>query len=427
MKRSLVVMLAAWVAAWASGCGGPCKQVRAEWDAVHAQRVPAAEAHARIQVPYAVANRLITEVVGSDLEVPLQLDKLGMIAPYIASVRAVVRAVALEPAPAGKVRFVVHLEVTDATGLLLALRAHADVAPTIELTGDQPSVTFALRADQLSRLEPELGPRAAELLGTALLARVPADMAARAPRFLVDRIAAKVVEELVDNGYRLLRDTLLTRLDDLTRLRFELPGVPISRIDIASFEDPVPTLELALVTSLPVRTGVATAVPAAEHIMVHIAGSAAAELGNWGIAQGHLPPRYTRKLQPAADGPYVPYFDWRATNALRPLLVHMFALDGGCAHFAVGAKPNVRVSDGKLFANVSNRRLEHAVGPPVLELLANVNGFFQRSVSKTKSAAASTRITVGGRQVSAAVVSAEVTASDLHVGLTLSVATPRAE
>ena len=404
------------------GCGGPCKQVRSEWDAVHARRTPAAEPHARLQIPYAVANRLITEVIGRDLEVPFNLDALSPVLPYLSSLRAVVRSVTLEPAAAGKVRFVIHVELVDDAGLLIGLRTHADVAPRVELDGDAPVVTLAVRAEDLARLRPELGDRAGELLGSALLARVPDDLRGRVPRRVIDRIAVRIVEALTDQGYRLLRDTLLTRLGELTRLRFELPAIPISRIDLASFEDPVPTLELALVTSLPVRAGVATAVPSADLIMVHIAGSAAAELGNWGIAQGHLPPRYTRKLQPAADGPYVPHFDWRSTNAARPLLVHMFALEDGCAHFAAGAKPHVRVSDGKVFANVSNRRLEHSVGPPVLELLANVNGFFQRSVSKTKSAAASTKITLGGRQVSAEVVSAEVTASDLHVGLTLSVA-----
>ena len=70
IKRSLVVLVALAAVSWGPGCGGPCKQVRSEWDAVREPRAPAAEPHIRVRVPYVVANRLIAEVVGSDLEVP---------------------------------------------------------------------------------------------------------------------------------------------------------------------------------------------------------------------------------------------------------------------------------------------------------------------------------------------------------------------
>lgn len=409
----------------ASGCGGPCKQVQREWAAVRAARPPATEPHIRVQVPYAVANRLITDVLGEEIAVPIELGALGLLAPYVASLRAVVRDVALAPGPPGKVRFTLRVELSDAAGLLIALRAHADVEPVIETGADgrPPAVTLGLRADQLARLEPELGPRAAEALGTALLARIPADVGAKVPKFVVDRAAAKVVEELVERGHALLRDTLLVRLGDVTRLRFALPPIPIARIALTSVTDPVAALDLAIHTSLPVRAGVADATPAADAIAVHVAGSAAAELGNWGIAEGHLPQRYTRKLEPATDGPYTPHFDWRADVPARPLLVHMFARRGkGCAHFAAAARPHVRVAGGEVHAHLTNRRMEHSVGPPLLELLAGVNGIFQRSVSKTKSAAAQTQITVGGRDVRAELVGAEISADDIHASFTLSIA-----
>lgn len=424
MRTAVALITALAVAFAASGCGGPCKQVKREWAAVRAARPAAAEPHIRVQVPYAVANRLITDVLGEEIAVPFELGALGLLAPYVASLRAVVRDVALEPGPPGKVRFTLRVELHDAAGLLIALRAHADVAPEIETGADgrPPAITLGLRADQLARLEPELGPRAAEVLGTALLARVPADVGARVPKFVVDRAAAKVVEELVERGHVLLRDTLLVRLGDLTRLRFELPPIPIARIALTSMDGPVSALELAIVTSLPVRAGVADATPAAGAIAVHVSGSAAAELGNWGIAEGHLPQRYTRKLEPAADGPYTPHFDWRADVPARPLLVHMFALRGkGCAHFAAAARPHVEVKGGKVHAHLENRRMEHAVGPPLLELLAGVNGIFQRSVSKTKSAAAQTKVTVGGHDVHAELVGAEITADDIHASFTLSI------
>jgi hypothetical protein len=407
------------VAAVQLGCSGPCKQVQAEWAAVRASRPPAEAAHLRLQVPYAEANRLITSVLGETIEVPLRLDALALVAPELAGLRLVAREVALEPGPPGRVRFTVRVELIDDRGLLLGLRAVADAAPDLELGEDGGSaVTLGLRADQLVTLEPELGARAAAALGTALVARVPS--LAKTPKLLVDRGAARVVEELVERGHGLVRTTLLTRLGELTRLRFEIPAVPVQRIELGSLTAPTPALELALFTALPVRDGVAAAVPAAGGISVHVSGSAAAELANWAIEEGHAPRRYTRKLQPDDDGPYRPHFDWRAGQAERPLLVHLFALEGkGCAHFAAGARPHVEVEGGKVHGRVENRKLERSVGPPLLALLADLNGFFQRSVSRTRSAAASTRLTVGGRPVDLVLTSAEVTSADVHLGFAI--------
>lgn len=409
-----------------AGCSGPCKQVEAEWAAVRAERAPAAEPHILVQVPYALANRLITGALGETIEVPVRLGDLdvlgvvGVAAPDFAGLRLVAREVALEPGPPGRVRFTVRIELVDDRGLLLGLRAVADVAPDLEQAeGGGSAITLGLRPDHLVTLEPELGPRAASALGTALVARVPA--MARMPKLVVDRGAARAVEQLVERGHGLVRDTLLVRLGELTRLRFALPvAIPVERVELRSLTEPAPALELAVHTALPVRAGVATAVPAPDAVSVHVAGSAAAELANWAIEARLAPQRYTRKLEPAEDGPYRPHFDWRADHAERPLLVHMFATGGkGCAHFAAGARPHVRVQDGKVHAHVSNRKLEHSVGPPLLELLADLNGFFQRSVSRTRSAVASTRVTVGDRAVDLALVSAEITSADIHAAFAI--------
>lgn len=416
--RAIAVAL---LVSWQSGCSGPCKQVEAEWAAVRAERAPAAEPHVLVQVPYALANRLITSTLGETIEVPVRLgdlDVLGMVgvaAPEFAGLRLVAREVAVEPGPPGRVRFTVRVELVDDRGLLLGLRAVADVAPGLEAS----AITLGLRPDHLVSLEPELGPRAASALGTALVARVPA--MARMPKMVVERGAARAVEQLVARGHGLVRDTLLVRLGELTRLRFQLPvAVPVERVELRSLAEPAPALELAVHTALPVRAGLASAVPAPDAVSVHVSGSAAAELANWAIEAKLAPQRYTRKLEPDEDGPYRPHFDWRAEHAERPLLVHMFALDGkGCAHFAAGARPHLRVQDGKVFAHVSNRKLEHSVGPPLLEFLADLNGFFQRSVSRTRSAVASTRLTVGDRAVDLTLVSAEVTSADLHAGFSI--------
>jgi hypothetical protein len=272
---------------------------------------------------------------------------------------------------------------------------------------------------QLSRLEPELGARAAEQLGALLEARLPAAVRARTPRFVIDRVAAAVVEEALEQGLGLLRGALLPRLRERTRIGIELPDVPLARVDLASTPD---ALALDVFTTLPVRAGVVAAPPAGDAILVQIAGDAVVRAANWGIAHGALPPRYTRGLAPAEDGAYVPHFEWRPGDPARPLVVHMFRVESGCAHFAVGVLPQLEVVDGRVRAWTDHRRLEHADGPLALELLARTKALVERSTSSKKQGPGSLRLTVGGREVTTRLLRAEVAGDELRAEVAVAIA-----
>jgi hypothetical protein len=313
------------------------------------------------------------------------------------------------------VRATVRVELADRAGELLTVRASGDVAPIFQQANGKLALAFDTA--QLSRLEPELGPRAAAELGRLLEARLPAAVRDRFPRIVVERVAAAVVEEAIEQGHRLLHRTLLPRLRDRTRIELELPDVPIARAELASSPE---ALAIDVFTTLPVRAGVtAPPPPEPDAILVQISGDAAALAANWGIAHGALPPRYTRGLRPAPDGAYVPHFEWRPGDRARPLVVHMFKVHGGCAHFAVGVKPRVEVVDGKVRAWVDNRRLEHADGPLALELLARTKALVERSTSAKQQGPGSVRITVGDRAVTSRLLRAEITGDELRASVAL--------
>jgi hypothetical protein len=292
------------------------------------------------------------------------------------------------------------------------------VAPGLERAGGEDgALVVAFDATQLSRLEPELGPRAAEQLGARLAARLPDSV--RPPRFIIDRVASAVVEEAIDQGYRLLNGTLSPRLRERMRLRVELPDVPLARVDLASTQD---AIALEIFTTLPVHTGVVPAPPVPDAILVQIAGDTATQAANWGITHGRLPPRYTRKLQPARDGAYVPHFEWRAGDPERPLVVHMFRVEGGCAHFTVGLRPRIEVVGGKVRAWIDNRRLEHADGPLVIELLARTKSLVERSTSSKKQGPGSVRFTVANRELTTRLLRAEIVGDELRAAMALEIA-----
>src|SRR5438094_3647883 len=188
-----------------ASCSGPCKRIATERQALLARSDRAPGAHARIQVPFALANPLLAEAVRDQPEIPLQLDRLGPLAAYVPRVRALVRAVELAPAPPGKVGFAVRVAVLDDTGELLELRGRGDATPVLA----NNALSIGIRADQLARLVPELGPRAAASVGAELAKRLPAAVRGQVPQFVIDRVAAAAVEEMADLAYRGLRGAAL--------------------------------------------------------------------------------------------------------------------------------------------------------------------------------------------------------------------------
>lgn len=411
LPRSLAA--AALIVLAGPACSGPCKLMEADRQALRAHSGPVTAApHARIQIPFATANRLIADALQPPPELPVPLARLGPLAQFIGEVRAIPREVTLGPSETpGRVRAAARVELADRTGELLTVRASGDVAPIFEPDGTDHRLTIAFDTAQLSRLEPELGPRAAEQLGALLLARLPEGMRDRFPRILVDRVAAAVVEEALEHGYRMMHETLLPRLRERARLRIDLPDVPLAHVDLSSTPD---AFALDIFTTLPVVAGVAPAPPATGEILVQIPGDTAALAANWGIEHGVLPQRYSRKLKPDRDGAYVPHFEWRAGDPDRPMVVHMFRVEGGCAHFAVGVQPHVEVVDGKVRAWTGNQRLERADAPLVLELLARTQALVERSTSSKKQGPGSVGITIGGRRVTTRLVRAEVAGNELR-------------
>lgn len=237
------------------------------------------------------------------------------------------------------------------------------------------------------------------------------------PRFVVDRVAAAAAEELTTVTWSLLRRTLLPRVGELTRVSVALPPLPLAAVDVSSTAD---ALELALVTSLPVRVAAPPAPPlTADGVELSASGSALAELANWAIASGHAPARYDRSLEPAADGDFVARFDWRAGHP-RPLVVHVDRVAAGCEWYTVGVTPALAVRDGRLAAGAPARVFEQVLGPTHLRTAAWLKQLLQRAAARRL--AATTRLTLGDRTVDGSLLAVDLDDRGLRaaVAITLS-------
>jgi hypothetical protein len=417
----LLVASGVSVALAGSACSSPCRAIAAERDALRARTGRARTPHARVQVPYGEANRVLAEVLADPPAVPIATRRLGPLQPFVGELHAVPRSMVLAPARPGRVRIDLRIEVRDHGGELVTLKATTEVEPVLARAQDgRQQLVIALGAEQVLRFEPELGPRADAALGQLLESRLPGPVRGRIPHAMIDRAAGELLGELVEHGYRLLRRPLLRRLGELTAIRVRLPDLPVARVDVRSTVIGAPALELELHTPLPVRAGLSDAPPApADAVAVQIAGSTVAELANWAVDRGVLPRRYTRSGKPDPDGPFVPHIDWRPDDPHRPLVVHLFQVERGCAHFQVGARPLLAVRDGMLVATLRDRRLERAQGPPLVRMAAWLKRLVERSIDRSRKAAAATQVTVGGRVLATQLTRAEVAGNEVHFALRL--------
>jgi hypothetical protein len=401
----MFIAVLAGVAALA-GCGGPCAEIAARRHTLSERHEVAAGSHARVVIPLEAANRLLAELIRDPpLRVPLALPELGPFGLAVGELSAVARSVELQPAAPGKLRFAVTLEIDDAAQAVTTLAVVAEVAPELVRRGEVSELVAGFGPENLVAVRPVLGEDAGRTVVDAVGRWVPARLRDRLPRAVVDRAAAALTTYLTGQAYDLLRATLLRRLGELTRLRVELPALPITAAAVTSTAD---ALTVDLTTDLPVRRGLPAATAAARDAVVEISQSTAAELANWSIARGHLPQRYTRNLEPRSDGEYSPLLDYLAGDP-RPVKIHIFQDRGGCSYFQVGLRYQLAIVDDKLVVDVRDRYVEAAQASTSLELALWLKQLIQGSVDRSYRAAAHTRLTIGGRAFEARVVRATVT------------------
>jgi hypothetical protein len=426
MRSALALAaLAGLIAGVATGCGAQCAEVAARKQAVTRRTAVAAGPHAQVVIPFARANQLLADVVRDPpVRAPIEMPDLRPLPRPRAQLSALVRGVALQPAPANRLRFAIDLEIDDASEPITALAVIAEVTPELVRTTAASELVAGFGPDNLIGVRPALDADAVHKLTLALQRWVPAPFGQHLSTEMLEPLAGRLAEHLSGKAYDLLRATLLRRLGELTRLRIRLPALPIARTAVTSSDT---ALTVDLTTDLPARRGLdlAHAAPGAgDDIVVQISQSAAAELANWSIAHGQLPQRYTRDLEPRPDGDYRPWFDYLAADTRRPLKIHIFQETGGCSCFQVGLRYQLAVVGDKLEVAVHDRFVESAEAGPALEAALWLEQLIQGSVDASYRAAAHTRLAVGGHHLDARLLRATTVGDDLAFTLALTAAPP---
>lgn len=416
MRPLALVMVAALASTAAStGCSSRCKDV-AKVRSSLTSRAGVANRGADVQVvvPLAHANTVIAELLAQKpLAVPLDVPDLGPL-EISTTLTATVTRLTLEPGPPGKVRVAVALSIDDPRQQVTAIEAVAELEPVVT----RSELAIGVGPENVVKLRPTLGPAAQQQLGGAVTRWMPDRLKSKIPQAVVDIAASKLGSHLTGAAWTVLQKTLFVKLGELTRVKLRLPDVPVAKVELASVRAP-DALVVNLLTDLPVRAGLAPGASASPDVTVRISGSAAAELANWALDEGHAPPWYTRSLKPSPSGEFRPRFDYLA-GAGHPLKVYAFPERGGCSYFKVGVAAGVKLAKDQLVVTATDRELEARNANPVIEAAAWVKFFTTGWVDRSKKVAAHTQLTIGGRTLLAEVTSADHANGELAFGLAFS-------
>ncbi len=419
-----VVLACATIAIAISGCGGSrCRAVgHARADLSHARTARTADV--RVVVPYARANAVIADALRDrPLVVPVESPGWASLLPGVPDIalETTVTELALRPTRTpGRVRFALHLRVTDTTAgsgddaRIGDLDAVIEVLPSVKRT-TTTELVFGIDPQALVRAKPSLGPDTETRLRAAIEHRIPAALRGKLPSGATATAARRLAGHLLGRAWDLVRTRLGPRIGDVTTLRLRLPAVPIANLAVASTPNAV---VVDIESSLPVRRGLAPRSVGAspDDVEVTISGSAAAELANWAIDRGYAPTWYTRDLKPSSTGEFHPRFDYLAGDG-HPIKVYSFQDRGGCSFFRVGVEARVALDRDRLEVTAIDRDLEASAANPVIAAGAWAKFFLFGWVDQSKRVAATTRLTIGKRVLETRVVSAALANDELRFAL----------
>lgn len=443
MLRTLYLAVLALAACALAGCASRCKQVDAVRAELLARGAAPREIDVRVLVPLERANELIAELLRErPLSVPMEPPSLGGLVLPVRALTSVAREVRVLPGPPGKVRFEVTVEVRAGEERLLSIAALAEVVPLLQRRGDATELVLQFGVDDLLELQPRVSAPAPEALARAVARWIPSPLRERIPRATVEDAAKRLGAHLLSSAYQTVRRAV-PQLGDLTRLKLQLPELPVTTASVRTVpEAPLAgeaagagaaqrasgALVVELITELPVRRGLPALTDAATppEVTFEFSGSAASELANWAIERGHLPRWYTRDLTPRESGEFRPWLDFLDAEPGHPFKIHVLQERGGCSYFRVGASVALALEGEQLEVTLLDRVLERAIAPPWLALAARLKYFLTGSIDQSRRVAARTTLSIGGRPLETRVVGAELAAGLLRFAVQLSSAEPAA-
>jgi hypothetical protein len=401
-----------------AGCG-TCREVAAHREAFRAEmqtRSSHDAPHVRLEIPQAMIDAWSRDALRRLPTVPFDLPGRGDLGHALGRLAIEPRQMRVAVQRDGHARFDLDFDVKSGDRSLFGMQLGAVAPVRYDIT--KGTVEIELRADLFETIEPRLDANASNRLTDAILRSAPSALRA-ALRGTAQRVAREGIALLSRQAYPLLRRQVLTPLGTVARFKVSLPDAPIEALALSTVDG---RWRVDAQLSLNAR-GLAPTPSGGQGMTMAISTEALANLGNWAVQRGHIPPRYTRDGKPSATGEFTPGFAWR--SGPRPLKVHLWSADehdaSVCLHVRAGASPQVSLQKGKLAVRFEDGIIEEITGPPLITSALGLLGISTGAFEFTRSIASRSRIQLGSNTVDIAVTAAELNGD----ALTLELAVPK--
>lgn len=422
----------------ALSCAAPCEKVQSSHfafrkattvrEAPAAGRGPRADPaadgrpHLSVSLPYEIVDAMIAEELG---RVPVVTVPLPDIAgASLGSLRLGVEAVRASPAPPGELGFRVVVGLRQGTKPVLSVDVAARLRPRLDPAHGSLEVRLAGR--DIIALDPSLSEASRKQLGDWIWSQLPGAAKLVVDRASVTALASDLATQLMDEASRQLERELLDSLGEFVHLELDLPDeLPIAAIDLRAGER---NLDIDLRTSLQVAHGLGPGPRGASGrvegihpnlIQVRISGDAAAALVNHAIRDGRIPGRWTLAGEPDPEGELHAGVGW-AEGQADALEIHLWKLEGDCAHVVLRGEPHLAVEGGALELGTQKAKLDDVVGSAKVRAGLFFNKTVRRGVELVERTTAATEVELGASAMQARVAAAAVAGDEVVLGLRLS-------
>lgn len=415
-----------FLAAVESGCGGTCDRIDADRTLFLTRKPADTGTHVELIVPFAVAERLIAPQVSAVKPIDIQLPNLGNLADYFGTLSVAPDRVTLKPAAPEYIGFHLDFDVLRDGRKVFSAYMETEVRPEIDLTASKIIIGFT--PDALQKAKVKISKDAVDELGMLIYAQIPTAARFLIPKSMVDNVAASAVETLEETFYNKLKDRLLPRLADMSRVEISLPSIPLAAVAITSSMKNGGRLRLAVTTALPVREGIqasapGTAEPSAEHITVRMSGAAAAELVNWAMQKGLLPDRYDDKGKAKKDGALRPGLDW-VRGDKRPMKIYLWDLEKPCMRLSLSAEPTVALVNEKLEIKAENPQTDDVEASAFTKVGVHFYMLWKDPMNLNKKSEAKMKMVAAGREVAVVLKKAAIERDEIVMEVQLTVNGP---
>ena len=419
----IVALLTVGAAAVAGGCGAStCERIAADREAFFARAPQAAGPHLEAVLPFDVADGLVAAEIAKVKPIALEIPGLGEVGEYFGKLSVRPSSARLLPAPRGRVRFAIDLEVLQRGDRAFAMRLEVEVEPRVDLEAGRVEIGFT--PQMLKEVKPDLSGDAKRRLGGLVYRRIPKLARMLIPRSAVDRAAARAIELLVERFYAKAKHRLLPRLGELTRVVVDLPDLPLEKLELRSFKRGGGGLRLLVTTGLPVGRGIDIGAERSrigelprDRVSLRASASALAELVNWAIAEGRVPGRYDRAGEARPDGELRPALAWELGE--RPMKIVLWDLERPCMRVTMGARPRVERREGELVLGAEGAEIEDVEAAAFTELGVWFCALWKDALDITREAGSRWSFELGGERLVAEVRDAELDGDELRLGVGL--------